>query len=62
MWKKKALAILTAAAMAGSAIQPVMAQNYGRDYGNGYQNGYNDPYGNNAYPNDNSRYNSDRDR
>ena len=35
MWKKKALAFLTAAAMAGSAIQPVMAQNYGRDYGNG---------------------------
>src|SRR5258706_66568 len=41
MWKKKALAILTAAAMAGSAIQPVMAQNYGRDYGNGYDNGNN---------------------
>jgi len=56
MWKKRALAILTAAAMAGSAIQPVMAQNYGRDYGNGYQN--NDPYGNNGYDN---RY-SDRDR
>ena len=60
MWKKKALAILTAAAMAGSAIQPVMAQNYGRDYGNGYQNGYNDPYGNNGY--DKNRYYSDRDR
>jgi len=70
MWKKKTLAILTAAAMAGSAIQPVMAQNYGRDYeynyNNGYNNGnngnYNAPYGNNAYPNDNNRYDSDRDR
>jgi surface antigen len=60
MWKKRVLAILTAAAMAGSAIQPAMAQNYGRDYGNGYQNGYNDPYANNPY--DNGRYNSDRDR
>jgi surface antigen len=53
MWKKKTLAILTAAAMAGSAIQPVMAQNYG----NGPNNGYNDRYDNN----DNS-YNNDRDR
>src|SRR5882757_5722254 len=56
MWKKKTLAILTAAAMAGSAIQPVMAQNYGNNYG------YNDPYRNNAYPDDNGRYNNDRDR
>ena len=41
--------------MAGSAIQPVMAQNYGRDYGNGYQDrGYDNNY------NDNNRYNADR--
>jgi len=66
MWKKKALGILTAAAMAGSAIQPVMAQNYGGNYGNGYNNDYNGnnntPYDNNAYSNDNNNYNSDRDR
>lgn len=37
MRNKKALAILIAAAMAGSAIQPVAAQGY-------YGGGYNDPY------------------
>jgi surface antigen len=57
MWKKKALAILTAATMAGSAVQPVMAQNYDRDYGNGYQNGYND-----RYDNDRDRYEPQRDQ
>ena len=77
MWKKKALAILTAAAMAGSAIQPAVAQNYGRDYGNTYNNGaanngyydngannngYNDRYDSNSYNNDNNRYQSDQDR
>jgi surface antigen len=53
MWKKKSLALLTAVAMAGSAIQPVMAQGYDRGYG-GYDNGYNNSY--NSY-NDNDRYN-----
>jgi len=61
MWKKKTLAILTAAAMAGSAIQPVMAQNYGRDYDNGYNGGY-DRGADNGYNNDANRYDNDRDR
>jgi surface antigen len=54
MWKKKTLALLTAVAMAGSAIQPVMAQgNYDRGYDNGYPNngdrGYDNGYSNNRY-------------
>ena len=53
MWKKKTLAILTAAAMAGSALQPAMAQNYG----NGPNNGYNDRYDNNDNGNNNPRRN-----
>jgi len=74
MWKKKTLALLTAVAMAGSAIQPVMAQNYDRGYG-GYDNGYNNNYNNNgyndrdnndqyndrSYNNDYDRYQQDRD-
>lgn len=71
MWKKKTLALLTAVAMAGSAIQPVMAQgnygNYDRGYDSGYNNnGYNDRYDNDrdnrAYNNDYDRYERDRDR
>ena len=50
MWKKTTLAILTAAAMAGSAIQPVAAQGY---YGGRYDDRYNDPSYNNQY---NSQY------
>src|SRR5689334_12315267 len=67
MWKKKTLALLTAVAMAGSAIQPVMAQGYDRGYG-GYDNGYNnnnydnnDRYNDRAYNNDYDRYQQDRD-
>jgi surface antigen len=69
MWKKKTLSLLTAVAMAGSAIQPVMAQNnYDRGYDNGYNNnnGYNDRYDNDrdrAYnSNDYDQYQRDRDR
>jgi len=66
MWKKKTLALLTAAAMAGSAIQPVMAQNYDRGYDNGYYNGDNGRYDNDrdrAYNNnDYDQYQRDRDR
>lgn len=63
MWKKKTLALLTAVAMAGSALQPVMAQSYDRGYDNGY-NGYNDNngYNNNGYNNNgySDTYNNDR--
>jgi len=65
MWKKRTLALLTAVAMAGSAIQPVMAQeNYGQgNYDRGYDNGYNDRYDNDrGYNNDYDRYQQDRDR
>jgi surface antigen len=66
MWKKKTLALLTAVAMAGSAIQPVMAQSYDRGYDNGYNNnnGYNDrDNGQNGYNNgQNGYYDNDRDR
>ncbi len=41
MWTKKTLALLTAAAMAGSAIAPAAAQ----PYGNGYNSQYNSQYG-----------------
>jgi surface antigen len=61
MWKTKTLAIFTAAAMAASAIQPVMAQNYGRDYDNGYNGAY-DRDRDSGYYNDNNRYDNDRDR
>lgn len=43
MWKKKILAMLTAAAMAGSAVQPVVAQGY---QDRGYDNGSNGQYDN----------------
>ena len=62
MWKKKALALVTAAAMAGSAISPVLAQGYDRG---GYDNdrAYNNDRGNDAYNNpyngpDNGAYNN----
>jgi surface antigen len=62
MWKKKTLALVTAAAMAGSAIQPVLAQGYDR-YNNGQ---YNNPYDNGQYNQstqyDNGRHNNDNDR
>jgi len=75
MWKKKALALVTATAMAGSAITPVVAQGYDRGdnrYDNNQYNGPdNGPYGNpppnnfqdNAQYNGNAQYNdNDRDR
>ncbi len=77
MWKKKSLALLTAVAMAGSALQPALAQgNYDRERDNGsYSNSDNDRYDNErrdnerrdadrngAYGSDYSRYQQDRDR
>jgi surface antigen len=63
MWKKKTLALLTAVAMAGSAIQPVAAQTYDRGSNNGYDyDRSNEPYYNNGnYDNDRSNYERDRD-
>ena len=66
MWKKRTLAILTAAAMACSAIQPLAAQGYydreyGGSYNDRYDNGqYNNQYNNNYYDNDRDRYERDR--
>ena len=65
MWKQKTLALLTATAIAGAAIQPVAAQGYdynryygdrSRTYDNPYdrnRNGYDDRYENRSY---NDRY------
>jgi surface antigen len=56
MLKKKTLALVTAVAMAGSAIQPVLAQGYDR----GYDNNYNDNRGSDPYnsQDNNSQYNN----
>jgi surface antigen len=74
MWKNKTLALVTAIAMAGSAVQPVLAQGNDRGYdngynNNGYNNNYNDSRGNDQYnsqydnsQNDRDRYEQDRDR
>ena len=63
MWKKQALALLTAAAMAGSAVSPALAQNYDRGgYDSNRSNDqYNDRYNNNAPDNDRDRYERDRE-
>ena len=54
MWKNKALALVTAAAMAGSAISPVVAQGYDRG---GYDNDRsNDAYNNQSNGPDNGPY------
>ena len=69
MWKTKILGILTAAAMAGSAVQPVAAQGYNdRGYNNGQYNngpynngnGYNGQYNGNQPTNERDRYQQDR--
>jgi surface antigen len=64
MWKKKTLALVTAAAMAGSAIQPALAQGYDRGYDNSQYDNQNSQYDNGRYNNDNDRerYQQDRDR
>ncbi|HXJ02352.1 MAG TPA: glycine zipper domain-containing protein [Micropepsaceae bacterium] len=62
MWKKKTLALVAAVAMAGSAIQPVMAQNYDRGYDNDRSSGQYDNNQNAQYGNDNDRDRYDRDR
>jgi surface antigen len=70
MWKKRTLAILTAAAMACSAIQPLAAQGYNdREYGGSYNDRYGSQYGNDYGRYDNGQYNNqynnndyDRDR
>ena len=56
MWKKKALALVTAAAMAGSTISPVLAQGYDRG---GYNNDRsNDQYNSQYNGPDNGQYNN----
>jgi surface antigen len=51
MWKKKALALVTAAAMAGSAISPVLAQGYNDRSNDPYNNQYNGPANDGPYGN-----------
>jgi surface antigen len=59
MWKRRTLAILTAAAMACSAIQPLAAQGYNdREYGGSYNDRYSGQYGNDYGRYDNGQYNS----
>jgi surface antigen len=58
MWKKKTLALVTAALMAGSAIQPVLAQGYDRGYDN---NDNNDNRGNRPNDRGNDPYNAQYD-
>ena len=59
MWKRRTLAMLTAAAMACSAIQPLAAQGYyDREYGGSYNDRYGSQYGNDYAPYDNGQYNS----
>jgi surface antigen len=66
MWKKKTLALVTAVAMAASAIPPAMAQGYRGSDNNYSGNGYNDPNGNDRYngqyDNQNAQYGNDNDR
>ena len=56
MWKKRTLAILTATAIACSAVQPLAAQGYNdREYG-GYNDRYSGQYGNDSGRYDNGQY------